>query len=613
MENTETRQAALRAAMEESRWDVVAYLIVSGIEGVQKRLRAVIAKHEAERETPEPPEPEDCVAHRMRAMRYDTDHFPGKDESDTPAKVCYSRFTDRARKVMQLANQESQRFNHEYVGTEHVLLAVAKVGDGVAAKIIKEHGIDPLKIRPEVEKLVQVGPAMVTMGKLPQTPRVKRAIELAANEATQLGVNYVGDEHILLGLLHDSESVAGSVLASLGMTLDRARSMLRELTCEPEQPAPAQAGDIPEWFVSLVKWIHDDGFGCGDDNSREAATAIGQLAVVPKAWAKAESEIARRVAEATKERDAETQKSRRLALEWGDKLTQRDAEIERLKESLASEKKSRIEYQEICYEACSVLDNKKPVDCTIDQIVPRIKKLRHQAFAAHAESDTPQPESQNPSGRAELLAEIERLKAKLAKWESEPVGKMIAELRDEERESKNRDIAKLKAELAEATKPVELESANIRELDGMKMIYLGDAQAAVRGERAARFAAERRACKAEGFMRALSQLAFTLCRRWHVDEGHSAANVNECREGWCGEFAKINSDTGGMVLETAKLVERADNAEQRLALTREAWRHRWVSHDGALGPKLTPLTDADIDAAIEAHEKSKADAAGGGE
>ncbi len=89
---------------------------------------------------------------------------------------------------------------------------------------------------------------------------------------------------------------------------------------------------------------------------------------------------------------------------------------------------------------------------------------------------------------------------------------------------------RLRAEAA-TTKPVDFESARTVELDGMKMIYLGDAQAAVRCERAARSDAERRACKAEGFMRALSQLTFTLCRHWHSDEGHSAANVNECREG----------------------------------------------------------------------------------
>src|SRR5246500_3453862 len=89
-------------------------------------------------------------------------------ESDWPM---YERFTDRARKVMQLANQEAQRFNHEYIGTEHILLGLVKEGTGVAANVLKNLDIDLRKIRLEVEKIVQAGPDMVTMGKLPQTPR----------------------------------------------------------------------------------------------------------------------------------------------------------------------------------------------------------------------------------------------------------------------------------------------------------------------------------------------------------------------------------------------------------------------------------------------------------
>ena len=113
----------------------------------------------------------------------------------------YERFTDRARKVMQLANQEAQRFNHEYIGTEHVLLGLIKEGSGVAANVLKNLDVDLRKIRLEVEKLVQSGPDMVTMGKLPQTPRAKKVIEYAMEEARNLNHNYVGTEHILLGLL----------------------------------------------------------------------------------------------------------------------------------------------------------------------------------------------------------------------------------------------------------------------------------------------------------------------------------------------------------------------------------------------------------------------------
>ncbi|MCX5648981.1 MAG: ATP-dependent Clp protease ATP-binding subunit [Planctomycetota bacterium] len=136
----------------------------------------------------------------------------------------FERFTDRARKVMALANQEAQRFNHEYVGTEHVLLGLVKEGQGVAANVLHSLGIDLKKIRLEVEKIVKSGPDMVTMGKLPQTPRAKKVIEFAIEEARNLGHNYVGTEHLLLGLLREHDGVAAQVLMNLGLKLDDVRS-----------------------------------------------------------------------------------------------------------------------------------------------------------------------------------------------------------------------------------------------------------------------------------------------------------------------------------------------------------------------------------------------------
>ncbi|TWT34035.1 ClpA/B family protein [Posidoniimonas corsicana] len=141
----------------------------------------------------------------------------------------YERFTDRARKVMQLANQEAQRFNHEYIGTEHVLLGLIKEGSGVAANVLKNLDVDLRKIRLEVEKLVQSGPDMVTMGKLPQTPRAKKVIEYSMEEARNLNHNYVGTEHILLGLLREQEGVAAQVLMNLGLKLDEVREEVLNL------------------------------------------------------------------------------------------------------------------------------------------------------------------------------------------------------------------------------------------------------------------------------------------------------------------------------------------------------------------------------------------------
>src|SRR6266446_4588290 len=126
----------------------------------------------------------------------------------------YERFTDRARKVMQLANQEAQRFNHEYIGTEHILLGLVKEGSGVAANVLKNLDIDLRKIRLEVEKIVLAGPDVVTMGRLPQTPRAKRILDH----------NYVGTEHLLLGLLREQEGVAAQALMNLGLTLEDVRA-----------------------------------------------------------------------------------------------------------------------------------------------------------------------------------------------------------------------------------------------------------------------------------------------------------------------------------------------------------------------------------------------------
>ena len=138
----------------------------------------------------------------------------------------YERFTDRARKVMQLANREAQRFSHEYIGTEHVLLGLIKEGSGVAASVLRVLKIDPRKIHLEVEKLIKSGPDMVTMGKRPQTPRAKRVIEYSMEEARNLNNDYVGTEHILLGLLREQEGVAAQALMNLGLNSDIVRRLV---------------------------------------------------------------------------------------------------------------------------------------------------------------------------------------------------------------------------------------------------------------------------------------------------------------------------------------------------------------------------------------------------
>jgi ATP-dependent Clp protease ATP-binding subunit ClpA len=143
----------------------------------------------------------------------------------------YERFTDRARKVMQLANQEAQRFNHAYIGTEHVLLGLVAEGSGVAANVLRNLNIDLSKIRREIELIVQHGQSgeQVILGRLPHTPRTKKVIEYSIDEARGLNHNYVGTEHLLLGLLREEEGLAAQVLMNLGLKLEDVRAEVMSL------------------------------------------------------------------------------------------------------------------------------------------------------------------------------------------------------------------------------------------------------------------------------------------------------------------------------------------------------------------------------------------------
>jgi hypothetical protein len=155
----------------------------------------------------------------------------------------FERFTDRARKVMALANQEAQRFNHEYIGTEHILLGLVKEGSGVGRERAQEPRRRPAQGPPRGREAREAGPDMVTMGKLPQTPRAKKVIEYAIEEARNLNHNYVGTEHLLLGLLREHDGVAAQVLMNLGSS--STRSARRCSTCSARAPRarrPARGG-----------------------------------------------------------------------------------------------------------------------------------------------------------------------------------------------------------------------------------------------------------------------------------------------------------------------------------------------------------------------------------
>ncbi len=135
----------------------------------------------------------------------------------------FDRFTERARKVLTLAQEEAQRFNHNYIGTEHLLLGLVREGEGVAAKVLSNLGIELTKVRSAVEFIIGRGERQV-MGEIGLTPRAKKVIELAVDEARRLGHHYIGTEHLLLGLIREGEGIAAGVLESLGVNLEKVRS-----------------------------------------------------------------------------------------------------------------------------------------------------------------------------------------------------------------------------------------------------------------------------------------------------------------------------------------------------------------------------------------------------
>src|SRR6202140_1880697 len=140
----------------------------------------------------------------------------------------FERFTDRARRVVVLAQEEARMLNHNYIGTEHILLGLIHEGEGVAAKALESLGISLEAVREKVEETI--GPAgSSTTGSPPLTPRAKKVLELSLREALQLGHNYIGTEHMLLGLVREGEGVAAQVLVSLGADLSRVRQQVIQL------------------------------------------------------------------------------------------------------------------------------------------------------------------------------------------------------------------------------------------------------------------------------------------------------------------------------------------------------------------------------------------------
>ena len=157
----------------------------------------------------------------------------------------FERFTDRARRVVVLAQEEARMLNHNYIGTEHILLGLIHEGEGVAAKALESLGISLEGVRQQVEEIIGQGQSAPS-GHIPFTPRAKKVLELSLREALQLGHNYIGTEHILLGLIREGEGVAAQVLVKLGADLNRVRQQVIQLLHGYQGKEPAAAGGPTE-------------------------------------------------------------------------------------------------------------------------------------------------------------------------------------------------------------------------------------------------------------------------------------------------------------------------------------------------------------------------------
>jgi ATP-dependent Clp protease ATP-binding subunit ClpC len=162
----------------------------------------------------------------------------------------FERFTDRARRVVVLAQEEARMLNHNYIGTEHILLGLIHEGEGVASKALESLGVSLEAVRSQVEEIIGRGQAEPT-GHIPFTPRAKKVLELSLREALQLGHNYIGTEHILLGVIREGEGVAAQALMKLGADLDRTRQAVIQLLAgrteeetEKEFRGPSEEADL---------------------------------------------------------------------------------------------------------------------------------------------------------------------------------------------------------------------------------------------------------------------------------------------------------------------------------------------------------------------------------
>jgi Clp amino terminal domain, pathogenicity island component len=196
--------------------------------------------------------------------------------SSARRQAMFQRFTDRARQVVVLAQEEARRLDHNYIGTEHILLGLIREGGGVAARALKSLGIGLDAVRQQVEEIIGQG-QQTPSGHIPFTPRAKKVLELSLRESMQLGHNYIGTEHILLGLLREGDGVAAQVLVRLGADLNRVRQQVIQLLAGRTAGEPGPGVDVRPDIAEQLAGIGPDTSDL--DEQIEAARAGKQAAI----------------------------------------------------------------------------------------------------------------------------------------------------------------------------------------------------------------------------------------------------------------------------------------------------------------------------------------------
>ena len=194
----------------------------------------------------------------------------------------FERFTERARQVVVLAQDEARHFSHNYIGTEHILLGLLREQEGIAARVLEQLGIVEIEVRAQVARIVGQGDEVAT-GQIPFTPRTKKVLELALHEAMALGHNYIGTEHILLGLVRENQGVAAQILLDFDADAEKIRNeIIRTLVgpgrlhhAAPEERLELTSPPLAQDFIDKLQRLADEKARLIEVNSLEDAARIG--------------------------------------------------------------------------------------------------------------------------------------------------------------------------------------------------------------------------------------------------------------------------------------------------------------------------------------------------